>query len=71
MFELKSVEKARLCYDNLKTRAKSEAKVAMFAPKAILSDNPEQSRLKEEFIKLLEEDIVCQKTAWKCIDLVP
>ena len=54
---IKSVERARLCYNNLKKRAKSEVEVAMFAPQAILSEIQEWNQLKEEVIMLLEEDI--------------
>ena len=57
MFQLKSVERARLCYENLKKRAKSEVEVAMFAPQAILSEFQERDQLKEEVLTLLKEDI--------------
>ena len=62
MFELKS---AQLCYENLKKRAISEIKVAMFAPQAILSDIQERLQLKEEILKLVKEDI---KLPEKCVE---
>ena len=57
VFELKSLERARLCYDNIKKRAKSEIDVAILAPQAILSDIPERTQLNKEILKLLKEDI--------------
>lgn len=57
MFELKSVEKARLCYENLKKRARGEIEVAMSSPQAILSENQERNQLKEQVLEVLEKDI--------------
>ena len=51
------MDNARLCYENLKKRAKSEVEVAMFAPRSILSEVQERNQLKEQVLKILEEDI--------------
>ena len=55
VFELKSAERARLCYENLKKRAKSEIEVAIFAPQPILDEKTERKKLKKEVLKLLRD----------------
>ena len=57
VFKLTSVGKARVCYENLKKRAKSEIDVALSAPQAIESKNQGREQLKKQVLVVLKRDV--------------
>ena len=65
------MEKARLCYENLKKRAKSEIESAMFSPRAILSENDERDKLKEEVLAIFEKVINLPESCMEKYQLGP
>lgn len=65
------MKKARLCYENLKKRARGEIDVAMSAPQTIESKNQGRKQLKKNILEVLKEDIKLPKNLMEKYQLGP